>query len=118
MYSLALDMAYQRPVWEAAGLVREELSMLYGDRARAHMAQRMWAEGAVDGECSVELKKVGNVAGWLRRGICLLEMGRFEEAGEWVREGVEFETNGPDKALVEELRALGRQIEEDKKGKA
>lgn len=111
MYSLALDMAAGRPVWEPAGLVREELSSLYGNRAAAQMAQQNWVEGSVDAECSVELKKVGNVKGWWRRGVCLREMGRAEEAREWVREGVEFEGAGPDKGGVEELAQLGREIE-------
>jgi len=106
MYGLGLDMAIQRPVWEPAGLVREELSQLYGNRAQAYMAMGRWAEGAVDAECAVELKKVGNVKGWWRRGKCLSEMGRLEECREWLREGVEFESAGPDKAGVEDLSKL------------
>ena len=111
MYTLALDMAIQRPVWEPAGLVREELSQLYNNRAQAQMAQQGWPEGATDAECSVELKKVGNSKGWWRRGKCLQEMGRLEEAREWLREAVEFESAGPDKAGVEELQQLKTEIE-------
>ncbi|KAJ9631660.1 hypothetical protein H2203_000059 [Taxawa tesnikishii (nom. ined.)] len=120
MYSLALDMALARPLWEPAGLVREELSMLYGNRAQAHMAQQNWAEAAVDAECSVELKKVANVKGWWRRGVCLKEMGRLEEAREWLREAVEFESAGPDKQGVTELQGLVNEVErlaESRKGK-
>ncbi|GAB7342476.1 hypothetical protein MBLNU457_g0675t1 [Dothideomycetes sp. NU457] len=111
MYGLGLEMAIQRPVWEPAGLVREELSQLYGNRAQAYMAMGNWAEGAVDAECAVELKKVGNVKGWWRRGKCLLEMGRLEEGREWLREGVEFESAGPDKEGVEELKGLLADVE-------
>ena len=111
LYSLAIDMAVGRPVWEAAGVVREELSALYGNRAQAWMAQQAWAEGAVDAECSVELKKVANTKGWWRRGQCLKEMGRLEEAAEWIREAVEFESGGPDKVGLEELVSMGREID-------
>ncbi|KAK8203144.1 hypothetical protein M8818_005369 [Zalaria obscura] len=111
MYGLAIEMALQRPLWEPAGLVREELAALYANRAQAYMALREWVEGAGDAEKGVELKKVGNVKGWWRRGVCLREMGRLEEAREWVGEGVSFESQGPDKAGVEELVALGREIE-------
>ncbi|KAF4549000.1 Hypothetical protein D9617_24g017140 [Elsinoe fawcettii] len=111
MYSLALDMAVQRPVWEPSGLVREELSALYGNRAQARMGEKDWAGAAVDAECSVELKKVGNVKGWWRRGTSLKEMGRLEEAREWLREGVEFESVGPEKEGVKELEALQKDVE-------
>lgn len=111
MYSLAIDMATQRPVWEPAGLVREELSALYNNRAQANMAVQSWPEGAADAECSVELKKVGNVKGWWRRGVCLREMGRLDECREWVKEGVEFESAGPDKGALEELVQLGKEVE-------
>ena len=53
LYGLALRMASDRPPWEASGLVREELSGLYSNRAQAYMAQQMWAEAAVDAEVSV-----------------------------------------------------------------
>ncbi|KAK5128574.1 hypothetical protein LTR08_004058 [Meristemomyces frigidus] len=117
MYDLAIRMASDRPPWEASGLVREELAALYNNRAQAYMAQQMWAEAAVDADCSVEMKRVGNVKGWWRRGQCLREMGRWEEAGEWVRGGLEFERAGPDKAGVGELEALGREVEKVLAGK-
>lgn len=110
LYDLAIRMANDRPPWEAAGLVREELSALYNNRAQVWMAQSLWAEGAVDAEVSVECKRVGNVKGWFRRGACLKEMGRWEEAGEWVRGGLEFERAGPQKGEVGELEGLGREI--------
>ena len=80
--------------------------MLFANRAQAHMAAGLWAEGAVDAETSVQLKRVGNGKAWWRRGRCLCEMGRWEEAGEWVREGLEVEGNEG------ELGGLGREIEE------
>lgn len=110
MYSLALDMAASRPFWEPAGLVREELSQLYGNRAQAYMAQQMWPEGSLDAYCSTELKKVGNVKGWWRRATCFKEQHRLEEAFDIVKEGVEFESAGPDKKGVEELQGLMRDI--------
>jgi translocation protein SEC72 len=75
------------------------------------MAQQHWAEGAVDAEASVEMKKVGNAKGWWRRGTCLLEMGRLEEADAWVRQGLEFE------ATEQDLVQLREQIDKKKKKK-
>lgn len=90
-YSLGLQMALTRPVWEPPQLVHEEVATLYANRAQAHMATQGWAEGSVDAEASVEAKKTGNAKAWWRRGKCLLEMGRLEEAQEWVRRGLEME---------------------------
>jgi translocation protein SEC72 len=109
LYTLAIDMALGRPHWEPSGLVREEVSGLLSNRAQANMAQGNWAEGAVDAEASVEMKKVGNAKGWWRRGKCLLEMGRLDEADQWVKQGLEFEATEQDlvqlKADIERRQA-------------
>jgi len=110
MYELAIRLASERPAWEPAGLVREELVTLYNNRAAALMAQQHWPEAAVDAETAVELKKLGNVKAWWRRGQCLREMGRLEEAEAWVRDGLEFERAGPERASIGELEALARDI--------
>jgi translocation protein SEC72 len=105
-YSLGLQMALTRPLWEPSGLVRDEVAGLYANRAQAHMALQAWPEGAVDAEASVEAKKVGNAKAWWRRGRCLLEMGRAQEAREWVRQGLEIE------GREGELVALLKEVEE------
>ncbi|TKA28977.1 hypothetical protein B0A50_03389 [Salinomyces thailandicus] len=110
MYELAMRMASDRPPWEASGLVREELSALYNNRAQSFMAQQMWPEGALDAEVAVEMKRVANIKGWWRRGQCLKEMGRLEEAADWVRQGLDFERAGPEKQQVGELEALQREL--------
>lgn len=111
MYDLAIRMAIDRPPWEASGLVREELSVLYNNRAQAMMAQQLWPEASIDAEISVDLKRVDNVKGWFRRGQCLKEMGRLDEAADWVAQGLEFEKAGPAKQNVGELETLRRDIE-------
>ncbi|GAB1737785.1 hypothetical protein NU219Hw_g2266t1 [Hortaea werneckii] len=110
MYDMAMRMAMDRPPFEASGLVREELCALYNNRAQAYMAQQMWPEAAVDAESAVEMKRIGNIKGWWRRGQCLREMGRMEEAKDWVRQGLDFERAGPEKQQVGELEALQREI--------
>jgi translocation protein SEC72 len=95
-YGLGLQMALGRPLWEPQGLVRDEIASLYANRAQAHMAVQNWPEGLVDAEASVEAKKVGNAKAWWRKGRCLFEMGRLEEAKEWVGRGLEMEGNEAD----------------------
>ncbi len=97
-YTLGLQMALTRPMWEPSQLVREEVHQLYSNRAQAHMQLGNWPEGAVDAEASVEAKRQGNGKAWYRRGKCLMEMGRLEEAREWVGKGLEVE--GEEKELT------------------
>jgi len=104
MYTFGIEMAVGRPAWEPVGLVRDELSGLYANRAQAHMAMQNWPEGMIDAEASVEMKKVGNAKGWWRKGRCLLEMSRLEEAKEWVGKALEFESTDADLvALMKEV---------------
>lgn len=96
MYTFGIEMALGRPSWEPSGLVRDEVSGLYANRAQSHMAMQNWVEGMVDAECSVEMKKMGNAKGWWRRGRCLFEMGRLEEAREWLGKALEFDAEDAD----------------------
>ncbi|GAO18554.1 uncharacterized protein UV8b_00838 [Ustilaginoidea virens] len=104
LYSLGIQMASQRPLWEPAQLVREEVSGLLANRAQTHMALHNWPEGAVDAEASVEARRIGNAKGWWRKGQCLLEMGRLDEAREWVKQGLEVE--GEEAELVGLLKEI------------
>ncbi len=113
MYTFGLEMALGRPPWEPAGLVRDEVAGLYANRAQAYMAMQSWAEAMVDAGTSVEMKRVGNAKGWWRRGKCLLEMGRLDEAKDWVGRALEFEGNEPDLvALMKEIENLMERREE------
>ncbi len=114
MYTLGLEMALGRPPWEPAGLVRDEIAGLYANRAQAHMAMQAWPEAMVDAETSVEMKRVGNAKAWWRRGRCLLEMGRLDEAKTWVGEALEFEGSEPDLVgLMKEIDAQLQRKERD-----
>lgn len=111
MYTLGLQMALGRPLWEPSGLVRDEVAGLYANRAQAHMALSNWAEGSIDAEASVEAKKAGNAKAWWRKGRCLIEMARLDEAKEWIGKGLEMEGSEAD------LVALLKEIEEKLKAK-
>ena len=91
LYGFAIHMANQRPIWEPVGLARDELALLYANRAQSQMAGQNWVEGWKDAECSVECKRVGNHKAWWRAGKCLCEMGRWTEAVEWLTKGLDAE---------------------------
>lgn len=110
LYGFAINMANHRPVWEPVGLVRDELALLYSNRAQSHMAGQSWVEGWKDAECSVECKRMGNHKAWWRAGKCLCEMGRWTDAVEWLTksldaEGREGEGGKELSSLLEEAKA-------------
>lgn len=112
LYTLAIDMATGRPLWEPAALVRDELSALYANRAQSHIALSGWPAGALDAQCSVELKRMGNAKGWWRRGKCLFEMGRLDEAETWLVEGLDLENGEADlKELLTEVQRRQKEVE-------
>lgn len=67
-----------------------------------------WPEAAVDAEASVAAKSQGNAKAWFRRGKCLLEMGRLQEARGAVAKALEFE--GEEKELAELLKEIEGRI--------
>ncbi len=113
LYTYGIEMALGRPSWEPAQLVREEVGVLFANRAQAYMAAQMWAEGAADAETSVEMKRVGNGKAWWRRGRCLCEMGRWEDARKWVLEGLEVEGNEGDLGAL--MKEIGGHLEQGKR---
>ncbi|KAF4975055.1 hypothetical protein FZEAL_8124 [Fusarium zealandicum] len=110
-YTLGLQMAMTRPMWEPAALLREEVSSLLANRAQGHMALQNWAEGSVDAHASVEAKAQGNAKAWWRRGRCLIEMARLDEAREWLKMGLEVE--GEELDLVQLLEEVEAKIEKE-----
>ncbi|KAH0544435.1 hypothetical protein FGG08_001462 [Glutinoglossum americanum] len=103
MYTFGIEMAVGRPGWEPSALVRDEVSALYANRAQAHMAMQNWPQAMIDAESSVEMKRVGNTKGWWRKGRCLVEMGRLEEAMVWVGKALDVEEDAELKALAKEI---------------
>lgn len=88
LYTLALDMALQRPPWEPQQLLREELAAIYTSRAAAYGSIRAWADAYTDCRLSLEAKRQGNPGAWRIGCDALKEMGRATEAGDWVRRAV------------------------------
>ena len=92
LYSYAVEMALGRPPWEPVQIVRDELAILMSNRSQSFIGLQAWPEAAIDAETSVECKATpGQSKAWWRRGRSLLEMGRIEEAREWVLQGLEVE---------------------------
>lgn len=113
----AIDMAAQRPDWEPVGLKREELAACYLARAAMYAEQREWVDAYHDAMSSAECKKgptvtpqgqkiAGNPKAFLIGGKALLEMGRTDEAVQWLEKAIEVEGTQQDdsKHLIQMLQ--------------
>jgi translocation protein SEC72 len=106
MYSHAITMALTRPPWEPSGLAKEELQVLYANRAQAFMSLNCWPEALADASVAVDFKKVQNPKAHWRKGKALKEMGRLEEAKQALELGLEFGQDADLKSLLKEVDAL------------
>jgi len=86
--------------------------MIYSNRAQAYITMRSWGEGMCDAEMSCALKPKDNVKAWYRRGLCLKEMGKLEDAKEILEMGIEWEAENAGKTDGD-LRALLREVNGD-----
>lgn len=121
LLGVGIDMAAGRPGWEPMGLAREELAMMYFSRAAANSDSQNWPEGLKDAECSIECKRgpgqgpngekvPGNAKAYIVGGRCLMEMGRWKDAVDWLEKAIEIEGNQGDDG-----RELMRRLTEAKK---
>ncbi|CAZ82888.1 unnamed protein product [Tuber melanosporum] len=111
LYTLAISMALRRPPWEPSALLREELQQLYANRAQAHISINNWPEALADVNASIDFKRVGNPKAHWRKGRCLKEMGRYEEAKEALEFGLEF---GNDPELANMLKEVNEALSKRK----
>lgn len=94
LFTLAVDMAASRPLWEMAALARDELAVCLCNRSAAFAAVGDWVDSYVDADAVVQLKRPW-LKGHYRKGVALREMGRGEEAREALRVGLQFDPESP-----------------------
>ena len=92
---MAANIAAQRPPWEAAQLMREELSAILSNRSAALLELGDYIGALVDAEQVIALKRPWS-KGHFRRAKALLKLEAYQEAKEAIELGLEFE---PDNAV-------------------
>lgn len=103
MYTLAIDVAASRPLWEANQVARDELSLCLANRSAALASCGDWIGALCDAEAVVKLKKPW-AKGHYRKGKALVGLERFREARESFELGLQFDPENKDlKAALEEL---------------
>jgi translocation protein SEC72 len=107
-YSLAIDMALARPVWESANLCRDETVILLFNRSTVKFMLKEYAESLADAEAVVEMKRPW-AKGHLRKGKALQAMGQLEEAKKAIELGLMYDPNDNDCNLA--LKDIKKAIE-------
>ncbi|KAF8983005.1 hypothetical protein BGZ46_000155 [Entomortierella lignicola] len=113
-YTNAINIAFDRPLWEPTGLAREELAVLLCNRSAAYIARKEWVDAYVDAQGVIELKRPWS-KGHFRLGRALFGMGRTEEGIEALKLGLMFDPESAEiqKALKEAEAALALEEAED-----
>ena len=105
MYSHAISMARTRPTWEPAPLLKEELQVLYNNRAQAYLSMNSYPEAVADASVSIDFKRMQNHKAHFRKAKALKEMGRYEEAKDALEFGLQFGDDAELQALLREVNA-------------
>ncbi|ORY94271.1 hypothetical protein BCR41DRAFT_296600, partial [Lobosporangium transversale] len=89
-YTNAINIAFDRPLWEPTGVAREELAVLLCNRSASYIARKEWVNAYVDAQGVIELKRPWS-KGHFRLGKALFGMGRIEEGIEALKLGLMFD---------------------------
>lgn len=90
LFTLALDVAASRPLWESNQLARDEMALCLANRSAAFAQVGDWIGALCDAEACVKLKRPWSKAHF-RKGNALVGLGRPDEAREAYELGLQFD---------------------------
>lgn len=87
---MAVNVAAQRPSWEASQLMREELSTVLSNRSAAYLESGDYIGALVDAEAVINFKRPWS-KGHFRKAKALIKLERYHEARDAIELGLSFE---------------------------
>lgn len=90
LFTLAVDVAASRPLWENSQMARDELALCLANRSAALAAVGDWVGALCDADACVKLKRPWPKAHF-RKGKALEGLGRLNEAREAFELGLQFD---------------------------
>ncbi|SPC63284.1 uncharacterized protein UHOD_06626 [Ustilago sp. UG-2017b] len=103
MYTLAIDVAASRPLWEANQVARDELSLCLANRSAAFASCQDWIGALCDAEAVTKLKKPWT-KGHYRKAKALVGLQRCKEARDAFELGLQFDPENAElKAALQDL---------------
>lgn len=95
LYSLAIEMALKRPIFEVPTLLRDELVPLLCNRSICCLHIEEYPEALADACTAIQLKPDFSKA-YFRKGQALSKMERYDEAADAFREGLSLDPKNND----------------------
>ncbi|KAI8867449.1 TPR-like protein [Ramicandelaber brevisporus] len=103
LYSQALMISHQRPVWDPAGLLVDETSKLLSNRSACLIGMERYAEALWDAEYVTRVQANWS-KGWFRKGKALFGLERYAEAIEALEMALAYEDGPETRATLEQAR--------------
>ncbi|KAI0685891.1 hypothetical protein BC835DRAFT_1289105 [Cytidiella melzeri] len=91
-YTMAANLAIQRPPWEMQSLMRDELSMNLSNRSAAYFEAGDYLSALVDAEVVIQLKRPWS-KGYFRKSKALVKLEQFQDAKETIEAGLVYEAD-------------------------
>ncbi|KAI0085736.1 hypothetical protein BDY19DRAFT_996422 [Irpex rosettiformis] len=89
-YTMAANLAIQRPPWEVHNTMREELSTNLSNRSAAYFEAGDYMSALVDAELVIQLRKQWS-KGYFRKAKALVKLDQLHDAKETVQAGLVHE---------------------------
>lgn len=90
LFTLAIDVAASRPLWENNQMARDEMALCLANRSAALAAVEDWIGALCDADACIKLKRPWSKAHY-RKGKALQGLGRLDEAKEAYELGLQFD---------------------------
>ncbi|KAF8166151.1 hypothetical protein BJ912DRAFT_934712 [Pholiota molesta] len=111
-YTNAAQLAVQRPPWEANQFMREELSTAISNRSAAYFDLHDYISALADAETVIAIRRNWS-KGHFRKAKALLGLGRYREAADAVRLGLDFEPTSTElTTFLSDIERVEKKIEE------
>ena len=89
-YTAALNLAKQRPMWEASAVTREEFSTILSNRSAAYFEGGDYLSALVDAETVIQIRRPWS-KGHFRKAKALMKLEQFQDAKEAIQAGLNYE---------------------------
>lgn len=89
-YTMAANIAAQRPPWEASQVTLTEISTVLSNRSASFLEAGDYIGALVDAETVINIRRPWS-KGHFRKAKALMKLGRYSEAKEAIQLGLSYE---------------------------
>jgi len=114
-YTVALNLAAQRPGWEAHAFTQTEFSTILSNRSAAYFESKDYINALVDAETVIQIRRNWS-KGHFRKARTLMKMECWEEAKDVISVGLVFEPGNAEMiGMLAEIETAMKKNENDRR---